>query len=112
MKNNRKKLGKKRKKVSFSLGIQWNRKLVILLLIFIGVPFGGMYLKNVIEYYTLHERQSNLNREILHTQKTIAQLKQEETSLKTADPETIERLARKQLKYARPGEVIYVPKSE
>ncbi len=71
---------------------------------FVHVMFGpnGMivYRQKKAEYQTLEKDVDNLQEE---NDRYSAQIK----SLKT-DPKTIEREAREQLHYARPGEVVYV----
>ena len=67
------------------------------------VAFGadGMvaYLHKRAEYRNLQSQVGSLDQENQHLQDEVKRLR--------SDPETIERQAREQLRYARPGEVIY-----
>jgi len=57
-------------------------------------------------YHKKRAEYGNLQREIEELQRENERLAQQIKALKT-DPRTIEKEAREQLRYARPGEVIY-----
>lgn len=50
----------------------------------------------------------NLQREIDAVQRENDRLQQQVKALKSADPATIEKEAREQLRYTRPGEMVYI----
>jgi cell division protein FtsB len=61
-------------------------------------------------YFALRRRRQELQtlqEQVKHLQQENQQLEQEIKSLKT-DPKAIEKLAREQMKLAKPGEIIYV----
>jgi cell division protein FtsB len=60
----------------------------------------------MISYMHKREESRRLQQQVLDLQQENARVSKEIESLKT-DPRTIEREAREQLRYARPGEVIY-----
>jgi cell division protein FtsB len=60
----------------------------------------------MISYMHKREESRKLEQQINELQQENARVSKEIESLKT-DPKTIEREAREQLRYARPGEVIY-----
>jgi cell division protein FtsB len=60
----------------------------------------------MISYMHKREESRKLQLQITNLQQENARISKEIESLKT-DPKTIEREAREQLRYARPGEVIY-----
>ena len=66
----------------------------------------ALFLPGVIHIQQLRERRRELQTEIERLTQQNAQLQQESTLLKE-DPLYIERVARKKLGVARPGEVIY-----
>jgi len=72
--------------------------------LFAHVMFGAngmvVYRQKRAEYQSLQEEISGLQRE---NDRTSQQIKALQT-----DPETIEKTAREQLRYARPGEVVFV----
>ncbi len=72
---------------------------------FVHVMFGSngmvVYQKKKTEYQALQKEIDDLNQE-------NAQLQQSVKALQSDDPKAIEKEAREQLRYAKPGEVIYV----
>lgn len=72
--------------------------------LFVHVVFGAngmvIYKQKVSEYRRLDKDVKNLEQENQQAAEQIKDLK--------SDPETIEKEAREQLHYARPGEVVYV----
>src|SRR5437660_6831314 len=60
----------------------------------------------MISYFHKRDESKKLQQQILDLQQENARISKQIDSLKT-DPKTIEREAREQLRYARPGEVIY-----
>lgn len=72
--------------------------------LFVHVVFGA---NGMVVYRQKKAEYQNLQKEITGLQKDNARYTQEIKALKS-DPETIEREAREQLHYARPGEVVYV----
>jgi cell division protein FtsB len=78
--------------------------LVLTAWLFVHVMFGAngmvVYRQKKVEYQNLHKEIDSLQKE---NEQYTEQIKALET-----DPKTIEKEAREQLHYARPGEVIYV----
>src|SRR5579864_5627276 len=68
------------------------------------VTFGA---NGMVIYRAKRAEYQNLQKDIDHLQKENAQYNQQVSQLKT-DPKRIEKEAREQFHYARPGEVIYV----
>ena len=60
----------------------------------------------MISYFHKRDESKKLQQQLLDLQQENARISKQIDSLKT-DPKTIEREAREQLRYARPGEVIY-----
>jgi len=60
----------------------------------------------MISYFHKRDESMKLQQQILELQQENVRVSKQIDSLKT-DPKTIEREAREQLRYARPGEVIY-----
>jgi len=60
----------------------------------------------MISYMHKREESRRLQQQIIDLQEENARVSKEIESLKT-DPRTIEREAREQLRYAKPGEIIY-----
>jgi cell division protein FtsB len=60
----------------------------------------------MISYFHKRDESKKLQLQLLDLQQENARISKRIDSLKT-DPKTIEREAREQLRYARPGEVIY-----
>jgi cell division protein FtsB len=65
----------------------------------------------MLSYMHKREESRKLQQQITDLQQENARVSKEIESLKT-DPKTIEREAREQLRYARPGEVIYTMPSQ
>ncbi len=97
---------------------QWRRKLATG-----GVTVFAMYLAFHVVFgangWMVYERKKaehqRLQREVQEMRMENDRLQQGIHNLQKADPNTIEKEAREQLKYARPGEVVYVmpaPKQE
>jgi cell division protein FtsB len=76
---------------------------VIGLMLGFHIAFGQ---NGMISYMHKREESRKLQLQITDLQQENARITKEIESLKT-DPKTIEREAREQLRYARPGEVIY-----
>jgi cell division protein FtsB len=78
--------------------------LVVTLLLFLHVMFGAngmvVYRQKRTEYETLEKQLDRLQKENQNYTKDIQGLK--------TDPQMMEKEAREQLHYARPGEVVYV----
>jgi cell division protein FtsB len=72
--------------------------------IFVHVTFGA---NGMVVYRSKKAEYQNLQKEIGQLQRKNAQYGEEVNELKT-DPKQIEKEAREQFHYARPGEVIYV----
>ena len=72
--------------------------------LFIHVMFGA---NGMVIYRQKRAEYQNLQKEMEGLQKENNYYTQQDQALKT-DPKTIEREAREQLHYARPGEVVYV----
>jgi cell division protein FtsB len=109
MKRRKRIFGKSKKK--FKLGIKLDRRGWTILFVILAIPM-VLILKQLLEIRSLHERKDVLQQEINTTQNEIDQLESEKQKLANGDPDTIEKLAREQHKYARPGEVIYVPEDQ
>jgi cell division protein FtsB len=60
----------------------------------------------MISYFHKRDESKKLEQQVLDLQQENARVSKQIESLKN-DPKTIEREAREQLRYARPGEVIY-----
>ena len=60
----------------------------------------------MISYFHKRDESKKLEQQVLDLQQENARISKQIESLKN-DPKTIEREAREQLRYARPGEVIY-----
>lgn len=67
------------------------------------VVFGA---NGALVYYHKRAENQRLEKEIQEMQQANARLEQQIKALKS-DPKAIEKEAREQLKYARPGEVVY-----
>lgn len=67
------------------------------------VVFGA---NGALVYYHKRAENQRLEKEVLEMQQENARLEQRIKALKS-DPKMIEKEAREQLKYARPGEVVY-----
>jgi len=74
---------------------------------FVHVMFGA---NGMVVYRQKRSEYQNLRKEIESLQQANGRFSQEINSLET-DPQAIEKEAREQLHYARPGEVIYVSPS-
>ena len=89
---------------------RWRRKLATagVCLLAVYVAFHVIFGENGWAAYR-HKKQQyhHLQQEVDQMQQQNQQLEKRIHDLKS-DPETIEKVAREQLKYARPGEVIYV----
>jgi cell division protein FtsB len=109
MKRRKRILGRSKKK--FKLGINLDRRGWAILFVILSVPM-ALILKQLLEIRSLHERKSVLQQQINITQKEIERLEIEKQKLASGDPDTIEKLAREQHKFARPGEVILVPEDQ
>jgi cell division protein FtsB len=72
--------------------------------LFVHVMFGA---NGMVVYRTKRSEYQNLQKEIGRLQKQNALYSEQITQLKT-DPKRIEKEAREQFHYARPGEVVYV----
>ena len=66
----------------------------------------GFGQNGMISYFHKRDESIKLQQQMLQLQQENARVSKQIESLKT-DPKTIEREAREQLRYARPGEVIY-----
>ncbi len=76
---------------------------VIGLMLGLHIAFGQ---NGMISYFHKREESKKLQQQIGDLQLENARISKQIDALKT-DPKTIEREAREQLRYARPGEVIY-----
>lgn len=76
---------------------------VLGLMLGVHIAFGE---NGMISYFHKRDEAMKLQQQILELQQENARVSRQIESLKT-DPKTIEREAREQLRYARPGEVIY-----
>lgn len=76
---------------------------VLGLLLGFHIAFGQ---NGMISYFHKRDESIKLQQQMLQLQQENARVSKQIESLKT-DPKTIEREAREQLRYARPGEVIY-----
>jgi len=70
----------------------------------IHVMFGA---NGMVQYHRKRAEYKNVQLEVQQIEAENQRLQQQIKSLKS-DPKTIEKEAREQLKYARPGEVVYV----
>jgi cell division protein FtsB len=77
---------------------------VLAVWMFVHVMFGA---NGMVVYRTKRAEYQNLQKEIGRLQKENDQYSEQVNQLKT-DPKRIEREAREQFHYARPGEVVYV----
>ncbi len=77
-------------------------------LIILALPLGFL-LRETLQYYSVKDRMDNQLKETQQVKNQIAQLEKDKDKLKNADPATIEKQAREQMKYSRPGEIIYSP---
>lgn len=68
------------------------------------VIFGS---NGMVQYQNKRSEHKRLEQELQQVQAENERIQQQIKSLKS-DPKTIEKEAREQLKYARPGEVVYV----
>ncbi len=89
---------------------QWRRKIATaaVALLTVYVAFHVIFGENGwVAYRHKKEEYKHLQQEVEQMQQQNKRLEQQIKGLKS-DPETIEKVAREQLRYARPGEVIYV----
>ena len=77
---------------------------VLAIWLFVHIMFGA---NGIDVYRTKHSEYQSLQKEIDRIEKDNAQYSGQITQLKT-DPKRIEKEAREQFHYARPGEVVYV----
>jgi len=79
---------------------------MLLLALMLGyhVVFGA---NGIIGYQRKRDEKHHLQQDVLRLEQENARVSQRVRELKS-DPRAIEREAREQLKYARPGEVVYV----
>ena len=79
---------------------------MMLLVVMLGyhVVFGA---NGMVAYQHKRDENRKLQQDILRLEQENARISQRVHGLKT-DPHAIEREAREQLKYARPGEVVYI----
>ena len=82
------------------------KKIRIRLWMIVAGSLLALFLPGVLHIQQLRERRRELQGEIKRLEQQNAQLREQSTLLKE-DPLTIERVARKKLGVARPGEVIY-----
>ncbi len=109
----------KRKKHFFSqktkrklnLGFKLDRRGWTILLLILSLPMVLIF-KQLLELRSLNERKASLQQQMNTANKEIGLLESEKRKLVSGNPDTIEKLAREQHKYARPGEVIYVPEEQ
>ena len=73
--------------------------------LFVHVMFGA---NGMVVYRQKKAEYQNLQKQIVELQKENDRYSHQVKSLQTPDPTTIEKEAREQLHYARPGEVVYV----
>ena len=78
---------------------------LLTLWLFVHVTFGA---NGMVVYRQKKTEYQNLQKQIDDLQKENERYSQQVKSLQTSDPGTIEKEAREQLHYARPGEVVYV----
>lgn len=71
-----------------------------------GLVFVLFYLPSLIKYYDLKVREENLGHRIRELEREEGQLAEEEKLLE-GDPEYLERIAREELGFAKPGEIVY-----
>ena len=76
---------------------------VLGLMLGLHIAFGQ---NGMISYFHKRDESKKLEQQVLDLQQENARISKQIESLKN-DPKTIEREAREQLRYARPGEVIY-----
>lgn len=81
---------------------------VLAALLFVHVMFGA---NGMIVYKQKRAEYESLQRRLLEEQKENELYTQQIHGLKS-DPKAIEREAREQLRYARPGEYVYVPPAQ
>ena len=78
--------------------------LLLVIVLAYHVVFGA---NGMVAYQHKRAENHKLQQEILHLQRENDRIAERTRELKS-DPRAIEREAREQLKYARPGEVVYV----
>jgi cell division protein FtsB len=78
---------------------------VVTIWLFTHVMFGA---NGMVVYREKKTEYQSLRKQIEDLQKENDRYEQQVKSLQTPDPSTIEKEAREQLHYARPGEVVYV----
>jgi cell division protein FtsB len=78
---------------------------IFTLWLFAHVMFGA---NGMVIYRQKKDEYQNLQKQISELQKENDRYTRQVKSLQTPDPTTIEKEAREQLHYARPGEVVYV----
>lgn len=78
---------------------------VLTVWLFAHVMFGA---NGMVVYRQKKDEYQSLQKQIEDLQKENNRYTQQVKSLQTPDPNTIEKEAREQLHYARPGEVVYV----
>ena len=81
---------------------------VLTMWLFAHVMFGA---NGMVVYRQKKAEYQSLQKEIDGLQKENERYTQQVKSLQTPDPNMIEKEAREQLHYARPGEVVYVPQT-
>lgn len=89
---------------------KWNLHKFIWLILLLLIPFGFL-LKELLHYHSLRERFNYVRQKNQEMRNKIELFESERDKLRNAEPEIIERQAREQLKYAKPGEVILVPEN-
>ena len=89
---------------------RWRRKIATLAILALAFPVASHVVfdaNGMMVYRGKRAESNNLEREILLLQQENIRLGEEVKSLRREDQSTIEKEAREQLHYARPGEVVY-----
>ena len=78
----------------------------ITLTVLVVIAVIAMFVPQIRQYNELHRKEAVLQDEIRLEEEIVAHLKKQQDRLKS-DPRFIEKLAREELGYAKPGETVF-----
>ena len=78
----------------------------IALAILVVIAVIAMFIPQISQYNELHRREAAIQEEIRLEEEIIKHLKSQQDKLRT-DPRFVEKIAREELGYAKPGETVF-----
>ena len=88
-----------------------DRKKIYIYCIIILLPLALIF-KQTIRLFAMQDRLAVLNKQVDVVREETKRMEAERDKLKSGDKDAIEKLAREQLKLAKPGEIIYAPTNQ